>query len=86
MKRAIALRDIIPSAIAPDCLAETPAPLPAQWQRMREGHARFVPDQPKHSHQDGKRRTEVASGQQPFGVVKPGAHYDLDDGKVWQVV
>lgn len=69
MKSAITLACIITSAIATACLAETPAPLPAQWQRLLDGNARFVSDQPKHPHQDSKRRSEVASGQKPFAVV-----------------
>ena len=69
MKSIITLACIITSAIATACLAETPAPLPAPWQRLLEGNARFVSDQSKHPHQDGKRRTELATGQKPFAVI-----------------
>ena len=84
MKSTIELTLIITSAIAAICLAQTPAPPPASWQRLLNGNARFVSDHPKHPNQDGKRRTEVASGQKPFAVII-GARYDLDDGKVQQV-
>ncbi|MEO6742331.1 MAG: carbonic anhydrase [Chthoniobacteraceae bacterium] len=69
MKSTITLVCIITSALATACLAETPVPLPAQWQRLLDGNARFVSDQPRHQHQDSKRRAEVASGQKPFAVV-----------------
>ena len=69
MKSTTTLACLITSAIAATCLAEAPAPLPAQWQRLLDGNARFVSDQPRHPHQDSKRRSEVASGQKPFAVV-----------------
>ena len=41
----------------------------AAWQRLLDGNARFVSGQPKHPHQDGTRRAELAAGQKPFAVV-----------------
>ena len=69
MKSTIALPVTLLSALALGSFAETPAPLPTPWQRLLDGNARFVSDQPNHPHQDGKRRAEVASGQKPFAVV-----------------
>ncbi len=38
-------------------------------QRLLDGNARFVSGQPRHPHQDGQRRAELAAGQKPFAVV-----------------
>lgn len=45
------------------------APDTSPWQVLLDGNARFVSGQTRHPHQDGQRRTEVASGQKPFAVV-----------------
>jgi carbonic anhydrase len=45
-----------------------PAGAPA-WQRLLDGNARFVSGQPRHPHQDARRRAELAAGQKPFAVV-----------------
>jgi carbonic anhydrase len=37
--------------------------------RLKAGNQRFVAGKLQHPHQDSKRRTELATGQQPFAIV-----------------
>ncbi|MGB8170705.1 MAG: carbonic anhydrase, partial [Chthoniobacteraceae bacterium] len=66
MKTPKLLAFILTLATAPARAEPTPNPL---WQRLLEGNARFVAGQLQHPHQDAARRSEVATGQQPFAVV-----------------
>ena len=39
------------------------------WQRLADGNARFVADQPQHPRQDADRRAEIAATQSPSAAV-----------------
>ena len=49
--------------------ADAHAPRSAGVARLVEGNARFVSGHTQHPRQDPDRRTELASGQQPFAVI-----------------
>lgn len=47
----------------------TTRPATEAWQRLADGNARFVGDQPEHPRQDADRRAELAEGQTPVAAV-----------------
>lgn len=51
-----------------DATATTPTPAEA-WAQLQEGNARFAAGNPRHPHQDPKRRAELGKGQAPIAAV-----------------
>lgn len=47
----------------------TNRPAADAWQRLADGNARFVADQPRHPRQGADRRAELADGQKPVAAL-----------------
>jgi carbonic anhydrase len=45
-----------------------PAPMLA-WEKLRQGNQRFLSGQPRHPGQDGTKRAELSTGQNPFALI-----------------